>query len=189
MVAFIALFAGLVAVITPVAALRRGLAWATNNNYADHIANNPLIRWYHRESALFEQLCFCLITRFSDWQNGPVPQMPSHVEYVPMFWGTEYWGLWEERVKEMEKKTPAHLMFLNEPDVSSQANIDPYSAATLFMEQIYPWHKKGTLLGGPAMIWNLDWLATFLEQIEKKGGSVHSVCLHWSVICDTKSNG
>jgi len=113
---------------------------------------------------------------------GPVPQMPSKNEYVPMFWGPSKWNLWDERLAEMKKNTPKHLMDFNEPDVPSQSHMDPNYAAELFMEQIYPWSKKGTQLGSPAIVWDLSWMATFLSGVEKKGGHVDFICLHWYVL-------
>lgn len=40
----------------------------------------------------------------------------------------------------------------NEPDVDSQANMDSYYAADLYMQQIQPWTSKGTKLGSPAIV-------------------------------------
>jgi len=119
----------------------------------------------------------------TDWQNGPVPQMPSKNEYVGMFWGEKYRSLWNQRVAEMHKKTPKYLMSFNEPDVVGQANMDPNSAADLFMKEIYPWTKKGVKVCSPAIVWNLKWMQTFLSAIKKQGGHVDMACLHWYVTC------
>lgn len=167
MVPYIAALLGAITIATSFAVssvdatCQRGLGWATNNNFAPDIGSKPLITWYHH------------------WEDGPVPQMPSKDEWVPMFWGSSKWNLWDERVAEMNKKTPKHLLAFNEPDVKGQANMDPNYAAQVYMEQIFPWSKKGVLLGSPAIVWNLDWMATFLSAIEKKGGHVDFVDLHW----------
>jgi Glycosyl hydrolase catalytic core len=105
--------------------------------------------------------------------------MPSKVEYVPMFWGPAKWDQWNQRVSEMNKNPPKYLMAFNEPDVDSQANMDPYYAADLYMQQINPWASKGTKLGSPAIVWNLDWMNTFLSQVQSKQGHVDFLCLHW----------
>jgi len=139
----------------------RGLGWATDNKFAPVIGSKPLVTWYHH------------------WQDGPVSTMPSKNEYVPLFWGPSKWDLWNKRVAEMKKKTPAHLMAFNEPDVSSQSNMDPTYAAQLYMEQIYPWAKKGTKLGSPAIVFNLKWMTTFLNAVKSKGGHVDFLCIHW----------
>jgi len=146
--------------LSSVTALRRGLAWATDNEFANNIAYKPQIGWYHH------------------WAMPPVPQM-SHPEYVPMFWGPSQWGSWNDRLQEMYRNHPKHVMAFNEPDVSSQSNMNPYEAAQIFMEQIQPWANRGALLGSPAIVWDLNWMATFLEQIHHKGGDVHFICLHW----------
>jgi hypothetical protein len=99
-----------------------------------------------------------------------------------MYWGPKYTDLWEQRVKEMEKQAPAHLFFCNEPDVTGQCDMTPSSAAKLFMEQINPWRYKHTKVCSPAIVWDIDWLVTFLGDIEKMGGSVDFICLHWSVL-------
>jgi len=142
-------------------AVDRGLGWAMDNSFAPTIGSKPLVTWYHH------------------WQDGPVPQMPSKNEYVPMFWGPSKTDLWNQRVAEMKKKTPQHLMAFNEPDVSSQSNMDANYAAQLYMDQIYPWAKKGTLLGSPAIVFNLNWMNTFLTAVKNKGGHVDFMCIHW----------
>jgi hypothetical protein len=81
----------------------------------------------------------------------------------------------------MNKNPPKYLMAFNEPDVDSQANMDPYYAADLYMQQINPWASKGTKLGSPAIVWNLDWMNTFLSQVQSKQGRVDFICLHWFV--------
>lgn len=147
--------------VSSVSACARGLGWATDNRLAPVIGSKPLITWYHH------------------WQDGPVPQMPSKNEWVPMFWGPSYWNLWNQRVAEMKKHTPKHLMAFNEPDVDGQSNLDAHYAAQLYMEQIYPWSKKGVKLCSPAIVWNLDWMSTFLSAIKKKGGHADLLCIHW----------
>lgn len=148
--------------VSPVdATCARGLGWATNNQFAPIIGSKPLITWYHH------------------WQDGPVPQMPSKDEFVPMFWGPSKWSQWSQRVSEMHKKTPKHLMSFNEPDIKTQAGMDPNYAAQLYMQQILPWASKGVKLGSPAIVWNLDWMNTFLNAVHQKGGHVDFMCLHW----------
>lgn len=108
--------------------------------------------------------------------------MPAKDEYVPMFWGPSKWGMWNQRVAEMKMKTPKHLMAFNEPDVKSQSNMDAGYAAKLYMEQIYPWASKGVKLGSPAIVWDLNWMASFLSALNQKGGHVDYICIHWFAI-------
>lgn len=109
--------------------------------------------------------------------------MPSKNEFVPMFWGPSHTDLWNQRVAEMHKKTPKFIMAFNEPDVKSQSNMDPNYAAQLYMQQIYPWSKKGVQLCTPAIVYNIAWMHTFINAVKKKGGHVDKLCIHWYVIC------
>jgi hypothetical protein len=143
------------------ASCARGLGWATDNSFAPNIGSKPMISWYHH------------------WEQASVPQMPSKDEYVPMFWGPSKWSLWSQRLSEMHQRKPQALMAFNEPDVSSQSNMDPNYAAQLYMEQINPWKNEGVRLGSPAIVWNLSWMATFLNAVQSKGGHVDFICLHW----------
>jgi hypothetical protein len=96
-----------------------------------------------------------------------------------MFWGPSKWDQWNSRVAEMKKKTPKHLMAFNEPDVSSQSHLSTAEAASLYMKQIYPWASKGVKLGSPAIVWDLNWMNDFINAINKQGGHVDFICLHW----------
>lgn len=144
----------------PAQAAMRGLAWATDNRWATEIGSKPKIQWYHH------------------WQDGPISQLASK-EFVPQFWGPAKWSQWNSRVSEMNANKPQHLMAFNEPDVSSQSNMDPNYAAQLYMEQIQPWGNKGVSLGSPAIVWKLDWMQTFLNGVKNRGGRVDYICIHW----------
>lgn len=113
---------------------------------------------------------------------GSVSQMPKKNEYVPMFWGRAKQSQWDQRVTQMQKSPPKHLMAFNEPDVPSQSNMGATDAAGLYMNQIYPLAKKGTVLGSPAIVWDLNWMNDFLNAVKKRGGHVDFICLHWHVV-------
>jgi hypothetical protein len=98
-----------------------------------------------------------------------------------MYWGESQNDAWNQRKEEMAKNLPQHLLAFNEPDISSQANMDPNSAANLYMQEIVPWGKKGVKLGSPAIAYNLDWMQTFLNAVQAQGGWVDFVNLHWWV--------
>jgi hypothetical protein len=148
--------------IAPVdARVMRGLGWATDSRFAPNIAWLPRIEWYYH------------------WQMGPISQMPKKLEYVPQFWGPQYWSDWNQRKGQMNAHVPQHLLSFNEPDVSSQSNMDPSYAASLYMQEINPWGKRGVTLGSPAIAYNLNWMSTFLGEIKNKGGKVDFVVLHW----------
>lgn len=54
---------------------------------------------------------------------GPISQMPSNMEYVPMDWGPQYASLWQKRQAQMNVTQPKYLLAYNEPDVPTQANM------------------------------------------------------------------
>ncbi|KAJ6584378.1 glycosyl hydrolase catalytic core-domain-containing protein [Mycena capillaripes] len=159
--AIIASAVALLAALPAVQATDRGLAWATNNDFAPIIGSKPKVTWYHH------------------WQDGSVPQMPSKNEYVPMFWGNTKWDNWNSRKAEMQKKTPQHLIGFNEPDISSQANMSPAYAAQVWMQEIHPWAAKGVKLVSPAVAWDLSWTQKFLTELKNRGGHVDVVSVHW----------
>ncbi|KAJ7093301.1 glycosyl hydrolase catalytic core-domain-containing protein [Mycena belliarum] len=151
----------LLAALPAAHATARGLAWATNNDFAPVIGGKPMVTWYHH------------------WEDGPVPQMPSKNQFVPMFWGPSKWDKWNARKSEMNKKLPKYLLGFNEPDISSQANMNPAYAAQVWMQEIHPFGARGVKLGSPAVAWNLDWTAQFLGELKKRGGYVDFVTVHW----------
>ncbi|KAJ7063993.1 glycosyl hydrolase catalytic core-domain-containing protein [Mycena amicta] len=142
-------------------ATARGLAWATNNQFAPALGSKPMVTWYHH------------------WADPVVPQMPSKNEYVPMFWGPSQWDSWTSRKAYMAKNMPKHLLGFNEPDISSQANMSPSYAAQVWMQEIHPFGAKGVKLVSPAIAWDLDWMASFLSELQKRGGYVDMIAVHW----------
>lgn len=156
------------------AATERGLAWATDDRYAPEFIKSK-VTWYHRTSNLMSNM---LAHTGLDWQNGPVSQLSS-LEYVPMYWGPKYNELWKQRKAQINKKLPKYLLSFNEPDISSQANMNPSTAAQLFMQEIFPYRKKGVKVGSPAVAWDLNWMNSFLGEVHKRGGQVDFICIHW----------
>lgn len=140
--------------------LLRGLAWAVDNTWAPTIADKPKIKWFHH------------------WADGPVDEM-SDIEFVPTYWGTKANDKWYQRVAEMKKKQPQHLIGFNEPDIDSQSNMSPGEAAGVWMDQIHPWGQKGVKLVSPQVAFDLDWLDSFLKNIRSQGGWVDAIAIHW----------
>ncbi|CEH17665.1 Uncharacterised protein family, glycosyl hydrolase catalytic domain [Ceraceosorus bombacis] len=107
---------------------------------------------------------------YHHWQDGIVHEYPGDIEYVPTMWDEKKYGAkWAARKKEMRKKLPRRLLTFNEPDVKGQANMDPYYAADLWMREIVPWQKKGVKVSTPQIVYDLDWMDTFMKQLKKKG--------------------
>lgn len=157
---FLVLVATLLASVSVDARLRRGLAWGTDNRWATTIAKGT-IEWYWH------------------WEQGAVSEMPSRVEYVPNFWGPSKWGLWNQRKKEISKMNSQRILAFNEPDVKGQADMDPKYAATLFMQELEPYRKKGIKVSSPQIVWDVDWMDKFLKALRAKGGDVDFMAIHW----------
>lgn len=164
MVAVLALFYGAITFLSAfhqVDACIRGLAWATDNRYAPRISNLPLVGWHYH------------------WQDGAVPQMAAKAPFVPMFWGPRHWDKWSKTKNWMWQHRPKYVIGFNEPDIGSQANMNAYYAADVWMKEIQPWKNRGTNLISPCIAWDQNWMATFLGEVRKRGGRVDAICLHW----------
>ena len=72
----------------------------------------------------------------------------------------------------MNTSPPKALLAFNEPDISGQSNLDPTTAANLWMQEIQPWKKRGVRLGSPQIVWNQDWLSQFMNICKSKGCTV-----------------
>lgn len=142
------------------ARLRLGLAWGTDNRWLKTIAKGNA-EWYHH------------------WQDGPVDGAPSSVQFVPMYWGPKYANLWAARKAEMKKKLPSRLLFVNEPDVESQSNLSPSRAAQLFVSEMVPWQKKGVKISSPQIVWNFDWMDSFMKKVKAQGVEPDFMAVHW----------
>lgn len=134
-------------------AAQRGLAWGTNDNWGPNVAKG-LIKWYWH------------------WQDGPNSRFNGILEFVPCYWGPKYNSQWAQRKNEMNANPPKALLGFNEPDISGQSNLDPQTAANLWMQEIQPWKKRGVRLGSPQIVWNQDWLASFMSACKSKGCTV-----------------
>lgn len=157
---FLAL-SGFLAYLTIVQATSRGLAWAEDDRFSPVIGGKPLVNWYHH------------------WADGIVKQMPAKVEWVPMFHSAKTWDKWNQRKNDIKSHPITHLMGFNEPDILTQANMDPEYAAQVWMQEIHPYAAKGVQLGSPAIAYNLDWMTKFLAALKKKGGHIDFMCIHW----------
>lgn len=142
------------------AAASRGLAWGTDNRWAKNIAKGS-IDWYHH------------------WQAHSVPQMPNHVEYVPMLWGQRYMGLWKSQKKHFHKTKPKYVLAMNEPDVSGQSDMSPKAAVNMYMKELEPLRKKGIKVSSPQIVWNTKWMDSFMKQLHARGGDVDFMAIHY----------
>ena len=114
--------------------------------------------------------------------------MPAKCEYVPMCWGPSEMQAWYDQKSSLESNPPQHLLAFNEPEISSQSNMDPSYAAQLYMQEIQPFGAKGTQLGSPAIVSDPDWMASFLQALGNSGGHIDFMCIHWSVLIVIRSS-
>lgn len=105
--------------------------------------------------------------------------MPSNIEYVPNFWGSSKWGEWNERKKEIKKFNSKRILAFNEPDIAGQSNMSPEAAASVYMQELEPYRKKGVKVSSPQIVWDVDWMDKFLKSLRSKGGDVDFMAIHW----------
>ncbi|KAI0320249.1 glycosyl hydrolase catalytic core-domain-containing protein [Amylostereum chailletii] len=78
--------------------------------------------------------------------------------YIPMLWGTKYLDTWKSTVKAGYSNYAAGF---NEPDISSQSNIDAGYAAQLWKEYMNPLKNEGYTLLSPATATGIKWMQQF----------------------------
>jgi hypothetical protein len=122
-----------------------------------------------------------LVSLFSDgswaynWDMSVGGSLPNGVEYVPMFWGTGSESGWDAAVQTALASGSTHLLGFNEPDLSSQSNIDAATAAALYKQYITPYASQATLVtpavtnGGAPM--GLTWMEQFLTDCNGECGA------------------
>jgi hypothetical protein len=124
---------------------KRGLAWASK--VAKDIAlfnSSSLISWDYNWSP-----------------NKGNPMNVSGLEFTPMIWNGV--GIDQLAAKVREEQAKIVLAF-NEPDLASQANMDPATAAKLWIQYLEPLRAGGIKLGSPAVTQNgAMWIREFLH--------------------------
>lgn len=142
---------------------KRGLAFSTGDTPGDlNNANqtNSVITWQY------------------DWGSIPATYITdSHIEYVPMQWGSYNAGAFSNAVKSQGAKT---ILAFNEPDAANQANIPAKEAASIWQQFLEPLKASGVRLGGPAVTASgtgIPWLIDFFSACSNC--SVDFIPLHW----------
>ena len=72
-----------------------------------------------------------------------------------------------------------HILSFNEPDIKGQANIDPDTAVSLFMQELQPYALKGIKVSAPQMVWDMDWISKFMDKCHAAGCKISFMALHW----------
>ncbi|KAF2665485.1 hypothetical protein BT63DRAFT_377881 [Microthyrium microscopicum] len=119
-----------------------------------------------------------------NWGSNPSGSMPSNVVYEPMLWTSQDQSrvnTWNADATAAIAAGAQHLLGFNEPDLSTQSNIDPATAAAGWKKDMEPLACKARLVspavtngGAPS---GLTWLSSFLSACS--GCTIDAVAIHW----------
>jgi hypothetical protein len=102
------------------------------------------------------------------------------LEFVPMLWST---NKGHDGSQFFNQAKGARIVFgFNEPERGEQANMNPTEAAHAWKTYIEPLRAHGARLGSPAIAstdQGLQWLQQFLNELNKLGGRIDFLSLHW----------
>ncbi|KAI0367272.1 hypothetical protein BV20DRAFT_567837 [Pilatotrama ljubarskyi] len=126
-----------------------------------------------------------------NWDSAYQGDLPAGVTFFPMLFSAapDHSTQWEANANAAIAKGSTHLLFINEPDLSSQANTSPQDAAQQWMQFMQPFAGKATLVspaitnGAPPM--GTGWMDSFLAECEKLGCQVDAIAAH---IYDSATN-
>lgn len=106
--------------------------------------------------------------------------MNSKVAYIPTYWGHSKNSSWAAVKAELGNTVPVAVAGFNEPDVASQANMDPATAAYSFYKNIdLAYGRRGANTITPAIAWNIDgWLVPFMNKCKSLGCEIDAIGLH-----------
>lgn len=127
------------------AATKRGLAFADSDNTGDiAVADGTQVSWVY------------------NWgSTAPSYLKNTDMTYIPMQWGEDNADNFMAEVQAQNAKT---ILGFNEPDLSSQSDITPMTAASLWVQYIQPLKAHGVRLGSPAVSSapsGIPWLSQF----------------------------
>lgn len=117
---------------------KRGLAWASI---------------VPKDIALFNTSS--LISWDYNWSPNKIdPMNVSGLEFTPMIWnGVDI----DKLAAKVYQEQATIVLAFNEPDLASQANMDPKIAAQLWIEYLEPLRAHGIKLGSPAVTQGGAW--------------------------------
>jgi len=108
--------------------------------------------------------------------------LPSGIEYVPMLWGTSFFGGWLSGIETILSSGSDYIMGFNEPDMASQANMSPSEAAGYYMQYITPFSGSAKLIS-PAVTSSssdgegLSWFEEFMTDCSSC--NITGLAVHW----------
>ncbi|KAJ6492505.1 hypothetical protein C8R47DRAFT_1176741 [Mycena vitilis] len=139
---------------------RRGLAWPGDNNFNPSIFKSNAVGWLY------------------NWGHSNTPKN-NVFPFYSMQWNGAGISTLEADAKAAGATT---ILAFNEPDINSQANMTPESAAALYKQWIHPLAAKGFKLATPAVTnggapTGLAWLDSFLANCT--GCHYDYIAVHW----------
>jgi RNA polymerase sigma factor (sigma-70 family) len=110
------------------------------------------------------------------WSATPGVAGPSGVSFVPMIWGAA--NVTASTLSQVKEEGP-YLLGFNEPDMTSQSNMTPAQALSLWPQLM----ATGMQLGSPAVADDGatpgGWLDQFMSGATSRGYRVNFITLHW----------
>lgn len=120
-----------------------------------------------------------------NWAASPDGSIVSGAEYVPLLWGLSSVDSWASAAASAISSGSKHALGFNEPDLSTQSNIDPQTAATNHIKYMNPLAGQ-VEIGSPAItngagtspLMGIDWLNAFFKACAGQC-KVDFVAFHW----------
>nr|UIC79394.1 glycoside hydrolase superfamily protein [Penicillium expansum] len=117
-----------------------------------------------------------------NWAGSLSDSLPSDIEFVPMLWGTNFFGAWVTAIETALSSGSSYILGFNEPDMTSQANMSPADAASYYQTYITPYSGQAKLIS-PAVTSStetglgLDWFESFIGSCSSCG--ISGLAVHW----------
>jgi len=109
------------------------------------------------------------------WGIERIASIPQSLEFVPMLWGYDVATL-DDQLKIVKQQGSRILLAFNEPDNSTQSNIDVSTA-------IEAWSRLEALgipLISPSCVHAEDlWMESFMNQVDEEGLRVDAIGVHY----------
>ncbi|EXJ91398.1 hypothetical protein A1O1_04510 [Capronia coronata CBS 617.96] len=120
-----------------------------------------------------------------NWGASPDGSILAGAEYVPLLWGESSISSWSSAVQSAISSGSKHVLSFNEPDLSSQSNMDPATAAKLHIANVAPLSGQVSI-GSPAITngagsnpaMGTTWLQQFFDACEGQC-NIDFVAFHW----------
>jgi hypothetical protein len=120
-----------------------------------------------------------------NWGVAPDGSIVEGAEYVPMLWGLNSLDDWASAVGSAVASGSKHVLGFNEPDLSTQSDIDPQTAANSHIQHMNPLAGQVSI-GSPAVTngagtspsMGIDWLNEFFRACAGQC-VLNFIAFHW----------